>query len=91
MAKPRTYTPHAVNAYGTDLGIVYYGELGLPEGLAERYVKNRTEILVRVLDDKTVRALVTERLEGVDEAGLPLVRFEGHEGFWEDVLRPTTR
>jgi hypothetical protein len=86
MARAKTYRPHAVNAYGTDLGIVYYGELGLPEGLAERYLKNKTEILIQVLDDKTVRALVTERLEGVDGEGLPLVRFEGREGFWEDGL-----
>lgn len=83
MAKSKTYTPHAVNAYGTDLGIVYYGELGLPDGLAEKYLKEKTEILVQVLD-KTVRAQVTEKLADLDPQGARLVRFEGREGFWGD-------
>ncbi|CAN5578336.1 hypothetical protein BH24DEI1_BH24DEI1_00920 [soil metagenome] len=83
MAKSKTYTPHAVNAYGTDLGIVYYGELGLPDGLAEKYLKEKTEILVQVLD-KTVRAQVTEKLAELDAQGARLVRFEGCEGFWSE-------
>lgn len=82
MAKSKTYTPHAVNAYGTDLGIVYYGELGLPDGLAEKYLKEKTEILIQVLNDKTVRAQVTEKLPDTDVHGERLVRFEGREGFW---------
>lgn len=85
MAKSKTYTPYAVNAYGTELGIVYYGELGLPNGLAEKFLREKTEILVQVLSDKTVRAQVIEMLAESDAEGARLVRFEGREGFWSEL------
>lgn len=86
MAKVKAYTPHAVNAYGTDLGIVYYGELGLPEQVAERYLKDKTEILVQVSGDKTVRAQVVEKLGDLNpEEGIQMVRFEAREGFWSEL------